>query len=281
MADSFESLVGKQIILSALEEDIGSGDLTTLATVPEETELRGRLVARENGVIAGLTVALMVFQLLDDQIMMNNQVVDGQTVVPNQTLTYISGPGRAILSGERTALNLLQRMSGIATITQSYVQAVSGTQAEILDTRKTAPGLRFFDKMAVRLGGGSNHRFGLYDMALIKNNHITAVGGDLDVAVRRTREYISQNCQVEIEVRNLEELHSALELDVDRILLDNMTLHQLRDAVLMTNGKIPLEASGGVNLVNVREIALTGVDFISVGALTHSVNALDISLWID
>jgi nicotinate-nucleotide pyrophosphorylase (carboxylating) len=281
MADSFESLVGKQIILRALEEDIGSGDLTTLATVPEETELRGRLVAREYGVIAGLTAALMVFQLLDDRVLMNNQVTDGQTVVPNQTLTYISGPGRALLSGERTALNLLQRMSGIATITQSYVQAVSGTHAIILDTRKTVPGLRFFDKMAVRLGGGSNHRFGLYDMALIKNNHIAAVGGDLEEAVHRTRKYTSQNCQVEIEVRTLDELRSALDLDVDRILLDNMTLHQLGEAVLMTKGKIPLEASGGVNLETVREIALTGVDFISVGALTHSVKALDISLWID
>lgn len=198
-----------------------------------------------------------------------------------QTLARLRGPGQALLTGERTALNLLQRMSGIATLTQRYVKAIEGTRSVILDTRKTAPGLRILDKLAVTLGGGQNHRTGLYDMALIKNNHIAAVGGDLAEAVQRVQEFDSRHRPIEIEVRSLDELSQALELPVDRILLDNMSLEQLSQAVRMTAGRIPLEASGGVNLASVADIARTGVDFISVGALTHSVQALDISLWID
>ncbi len=270
-----------EIVHSALFEDIGSGDVTTLSTVAEDTQLVGRLVAREEGIAAGFDVAYLTFTLLDPRVTMQQSVMDGQAVAPDQVMAVIRGPGRAILTGERTALNFMQRMSGIATTTAKYVEAVNGTGATILDTRKTAPGLRLLDKMAVRIGGGSNHRTGLYDMALIKNNHIAAVGGDLARAVNQVRsEQSAAGIKIEIEVRSMQELVTALSLPVDRILLDNMNTDQLKDAVSMTNGKVPLEASGGINLANVAEIARTGVDFISIGALTHSVKALDISLWI-
>ena len=270
-----------EIIRRALYEDIGDGDVTTLTTVPLDLWMTGNFVARADGVIAGLEIAALAFELLDERVEVHIQVSDGTRVEPLQVLAQLKGPARALLTGERTALNLLQRMSGIATTTQRYVQAVQGTRAVILDTRKTVPGLRVLDKLAVRLGGGTNHRTGLYDMALIKNNHITAVGGDLAEAVRRVRQGDPQHRPVEIEVRSLEQLIQALELDVDRILLDNMNTSQLRQAVELTKGRIPLEASGGVTLESVSEIARTGVDFISVGALTHSVQALDISLWLD
>ena len=269
------------IVRRALEEDIGSGDVTTECTVPTELWLSGRLIARAPGVIAGLEIASLVFAQLDERVQFEILVMDGKAVKPMQELARVSGPGRALLTGERTALNLLQRISGIATQTRRYVEAVRGTQAVILDTRKTAPGLRALDKLAVRLGGGQNHRAGLYDMVLIKNNHIAAVGGNLAETVARIREGDPKQRLVEIEVRDLDQLHQVLQLDVDRILLDNMPAYQLREAVAMTAGRVPLEASGGITLENVAEIARTGVDFISVGALTHSVQALDISLWID
>ena len=270
-----------QIIQRALAEDIGDGDITTQSTVPEELWLEGHFVARAEGIIAGLEVARMVFTLLDERVELHPLVTDGQAVSPLMQLAKVHGPGRALLTGERTALNLVQRISGIATSTRRYVQAVQGTKAVILDTRKTAPGLRALDKLGVRLGGGQNHRSGLYDMALIKNNHIAAVGGDLAEAVRCVRQGDSRHRPVEIEVRSLDELQQALVLDVDRILLDNMSYDQLRQAVTLTDGRVPLEASGGVTLDTVVEIARTGVDYISVGALTHSVKALDISLWIE
>jgi nicotinate-nucleotide pyrophosphorylase (carboxylating) len=269
------------ILQRALAEDIGDGDITSECTIPETLWLEGRFVARAEGVIAGLEIAGMVFRLLDQSVQIDPLAEDGQSVQPMQTLARLRGPGRALLSGERTALNILQRMSGIATQTRRYVQAVKGTSAVILDTRKTVPGLRSLDKMAVRIGGAMNHRNGLYDMALIKNNHIAAAGGDLGEAVRRVRQANLGSRLVEIEVRSLEELSQALTLPVDRIMLDNMTIAQLRQAVALTAGSIPLEASGGITLGNVAEIASTGVDFISVGALTHSVIALDISLWIE
>jgi nicotinate-nucleotide pyrophosphorylase (carboxylating) len=271
----------KAIVQHALDEDLGDGDITTLSTVPADLWLDGRFVARASGIVAGLEIAYLAFLLLDKRVKIDCKVGDGDSVVTDQTIAEITGPGRALLSGERTALNLLQRMSGIATMTQRYVQAVKGTQAIILDTRKTAPGLRPLDKLAVRLGGGQNHRIGLYDMALIKNNHIAAVGGNLVEAVQRVRQSDTRGRLVEIEVRSLAELQVALGLNVDRILLDNMNLVELRQAVEMTKGAIPLEASGGVNLETVAQIAQTGVNFISVGALTHSVKALDISLWLN
>jgi len=269
------------IVQRALDEDIGDGDVTTLCTIPAELWLKGDLLARAEGIAAGLDAARLAFSLLDERVEFSPEVEDGQTVSPMQILAHVSGPGRALLTGERTALNLLQRISGIATMTRHYVQAVADTKAVILDTRKTAPGLRALDKLGVRLGGGQNHRQGLYDMALIKNNHISAAGGDLTETVRRVRQCDTRNRPVEIEVRNFDELHQALELEVDRILLDNMNVEQLRQAVAMTEGRIPLEASGGITLENVGEIARTGVDYISIGALTHSVKALDISFWID
>ena len=269
------------IVRRALEEDIGDGDVTTECIVPPELWLEGRLVARAAGVIAGLEIACLAFTLLDERVQFETLVMDGEAVKPMQELARVSGPGRALLTGERTALNLLQRISGIATQTRRYVEAVRDSQAVILDTRKTAPGLRALDKLAVRLGGGQNHRAGLYDMALIKNNHIAAVKGDLKKTVSLIREGDPGHQLVEIEVRDLDQLRQALLLDVDRILLDNMSVDQLRQAVAMTAGKVPLEASGGITLENVADIAHTGVDYISVGVLTHSVQALDISLWID
>jgi nicotinate-nucleotide pyrophosphorylase (carboxylating) len=266
-----------RIVSVALAEDVGEGDVTTLATIPESAWFEGELVAKEDGIIAGLAVARQVFALLDPGVEWVAQVRDGDRVHPGQTIARLYGPGRALLTGERVALNLLQRMSGIATLTRRYVDAVQGTHAWILDTRKTAPGLRVLDKWAVRLGGGRNHRGGLYDMALIKDNHIAAVGS-IGEAVRRVRARDSHRRPVEVEVTNLEQLREALELPVDRIMLDNMTLDEMREAVDLAGGRVPLEASGKIDLNTVRAVAATGVDFVSCGALTHSVKALDISL---
>ena len=265
------------IIRNALVEDVGSGDVTTLNTVPADAILRGTLLVKADGVVAGLAVFQRVFKLVDARVEIDLQVADGESVQRGQIIATIDGPGQAILTGERLALNILQRMSGIATETRRYVDAVAGTHAVILDTRKTAPGLRVLDKLAVRLGGGQNHRFGLYDMAMIKDNHIAAVGS-ITEAVRRIRAGDPQGRPIEVEVTDLDQLHEALELDVDRILLDNMSTDLMAKAVTIAAGRTPLEASGGVNLDTVAAIATTGVDYISVGALTHSVTALDISL---
>lgn len=264
----------------ALAEDIGSGDVTTLAIVAEDAVMHGRFQAKAHGIIAGLDVARRVFALLDERVTLTPQVQDGDPIAPGQRIATIDGPARALLSGERTALNFLQRMSGIATLTRQFVDAVAGTTAVILDTRKTAPGLRAADKLAVQMGGGQNHRFGLFDMALIKDNHIAAVHGDLAEAVRRVRTY-APDVPIEIEVTTLAQLATAVTLPVDRIMLDNMSLAQMREAVEFVDGRVPLEASGNVNLDTIRTIAETGVDFISVGALTHSVQALDISLELE
>lgn len=263
-----------RVIQRALAEDIGDGDVTTDYTIPAGARLAGHFLAKEAGVIAGLEVAAITFGLLDQRVDFYAQIAEGTRVGKDTVIATVSGPGRALLSAERVSLNFLQRMSGIATLTRQYVEAVQSTHAIILDTRKTAPGLRLTDKWAVRLGGGQNHRMGLYDMALIKDNHIMAVGS-LTEAVTRIR--VAQ-LPIEVEVKNLVELNEALELKVDRILLDNMSLDDMRAAVHITNGRVPLEASGGVALDTVGAIANTGVNYISVGALTHSVKALDISL---
>ena len=265
------------IIRNALVEDVGSGDVTTLNTVPADAILRGTLLVKADGVVAGLAVFQRVFKLVDARVEIDLQVADGESVQRGQIIATIDGPGQAILTGERLALNILQRMSGIATETRRYVDAVTGTQAVILDTRKTAPGLRVLDKLAVRLGGGQNHRFGLYDMAMIKDNHIAAVGS-ITEAVRRIRAGDPQGRPIEVEVTDLDQLREALALDVHRILLDNMDNATMAEAVRIAAGRTPLEASGGVSLETVAAIAATGVDYISVGALTHSVTALDISL---
>lgn len=268
--------IGKAIRL-ALAEDMGSGDVTTRAIVAGEVIMHGRFIAKTAGVIAGWQAAQMVFHLLDEQMQFTACVPDGARVTPGQVLANVHGSASALLSGERTALNFLQRMSGIATLTRQFVDAVAGTGAAILDTRKTAPGLRAVDKVAVQLGGGQNHRFGLFDMALIKENHITAVNGDLAEAVQRVKAYAPQ-IPIEVEVTTLAQLRTAVTLPINRIMLDNMSLEEMQEAVRWVNGRMPLEASGNVNLQNVRAIAETGVAFISVGALTHSVQALDITL---
>jgi nicotinate-nucleotide pyrophosphorylase (carboxylating) len=265
------------IVRCALDEDIGDGDVTTFWTVPAEANLKGRFVAKEAGIVAGLEVAKLTYALLDEGVEFTSHVADGDPVEIGQVIATLSGPGRAVLGGERVALNFLQRMSGIATLTHRFVEAVQGTPAVILDTRKTAPGLRLLDKWAVRLGGGQNHRFGLYDMVLIKDNHIAAVG-NISQAVERVRAGDKRRRQIEVEVKTLAELQEALELGIHRIMLDNMSPAEMRQAVSLTKNRVPLEASGNITLENVAAVAATGVNYISVGALTHSVEALDISL---
>ncbi len=267
----------KELIQRALQEDIGGGDVTTNAIIPSEMQVRGEFIAKADGVIAGLRAAEQAFSLLDERVEFVPKTEEGGKVAAGDIIATVSGPGRAILSAERTALNILQRMSGIATLTRRFADAVAGTRAFILDTRKTAPGLRILDKWAVRLGGGQNHRFGLFDMVLIKENHISAAGG-ITAAVNQVKSQIGSNMAIEVEVQNFEELHEALGLEIQRILLDNMTVAEIAEAVKIAAGKIPLEASGNISLENVAKVARTGVDYISVGQLTHSVTALDISL---
>jgi nicotinate-nucleotide pyrophosphorylase (carboxylating) len=265
------------IVRRALDEDMGDGDVTTDCTLSPTAILRGQLMAKEAGIVAGLEVVRLTFFLLDERVEFTPHVADGDPVEIGTVIATLSGPGRALLSGERVALNFLQRMSGIASLTRRFVEAVQDTPAVILDTRKTAPGLRLLDKLAVRLGGGQNHRFGLYDMVLIKDNHIAAVGS-ISQAVARVRAGDRRGRPIEVEVKTLAELQEALEMEVDRIMLDNMSLAEMYQAVRLTNGRVPLEASGNITLENVVAVAATGVNYISVGALTHSVRALDISL---
>lgn len=260
----------------ALAEDIGSGDVTTEGIVPEDATLEGRIISKEDGIVAGLAVARVAFQMLDKEVEFELATVDGDKVKTGQALATIKGPARAILTGERTALNFLGRMSGIATRTRQFVNEVSGTRATILDTRKTAPNLRACDKLAVRLGGAANHRLGLHDMILIKDNHID-FAGSITEAVARARKH-NQSLQIEVEARSLLDVSEALEAKVEWIMLDNMPSEEMRQAVTLNQGRAKLEASGNVTLENVRQIAETGVDYISVGALTHSVRALDVSL---
>ncbi|OPX21539.1 MAG: nicotinate-nucleotide diphosphorylase (carboxylating) [Candidatus Latescibacteria bacterium 4484_107] len=273
----------RRIVRSALEEDVGAGDVTSEWTVGTEALASGRMIAKEAGVVCGLDVARLVFQELDREIDFTSRVRDGDRVTAGDGIARIEGPARGILTGERVALNFLQRMSGIATMTARYAEAVRGTGARILDTRKTTPGLRMLEKYAVRCGGGENHRFGLYDMVLIKDNHIAASGGIGEAVQNAKCKMQSVKCKmpIEVEVKNLSELADALEVGVDRIMLDNMSVEEMRQAVeevRKVSDAVEIEASGGVTLAHLREIAETGVDFISVGALTHSPQALDVSL---
>ena len=267
------------VLKFALAEDIGSGDVTTDGIVPLDAKLRGQIVAKQAGVVAGLDIAWQVFQLLDAQVKFISRVDEGTTVKAGEVLAAVFGSARALLTGERTALNFLNRMSGIATLTRQFVAAVSHTRAVILDTRKTAPGLRVLDKLAVARGGGQNHRFGLFDLVLIKDNHID-FAGSIEAAVGRARAS-ENNLEIEVETRTLRDVQTVLGLGIRRILLDNMTVEMLREAVKLNAGRAKLEASGNVTLENVRAIAETGVDYISVGALTHSAKSFDASLeWI-
>ena len=275
-----DSRIGRLVEL-ALMEDVGLGDITTDAIVPEMKFGRGEFLCKEAGVVAGLDVAGLVFRYCDHSITVTPVVPEGDVVPAGQVIARVDGDARSILRGERTALNFLQRMSGIATLTRKYVDAVAGTPARITDTRKTAPGLRVLDKWAVRLGGGVNHRFGLDDMVLIKDNHVVAAGG-ISNAIALCREFVNKeglNVSIEVETRSLTEVRDALASGgIQRIMLDNFPLAEMRRAVELIEHRFEVEASGGVSLETVRSIADTGVDFISVGALTHSVKALDISL---
>lgn len=267
----------EKIIKQAFEEDIATGDVTTLATIPDSQIATAEFLAKDSGVIAGLDITQKIFELLNPKIIFESFVENGAWVDKGKIIAKVSGPAGSILTAERTALNFLQRMSGIATATKKYIDAVAGTKAIILDTRKTVPGLRIFDKMAVVQGGGQNHRIGLFDMFLIKDNHIAAAGS-ITKAITACKSVNKNNLKIEVEVKNFDELKEAMSLSPDRIMLDNMSLDQMRQSVAIVNGTIPLEASGGVNLDTVKDIAATGVDYISVGALTHSVKAFDISL---
>lgn len=269
----------ERIVRTALDEDIGSGDLTTELTVGGQGKARGRFEAREALTLAGTEVARTVFLLLDPETKVNFHLRDGETASAGSEIGTVEGRTDVLLQGERTALNFLQRLSGIATLTRKFVDKVSGTDAILLDTRKTTPGLRLLEKAAVRAGGGRNHRNSLGDGILIKENHIR-LAGSITEAVRRAKKGAGYLRSVEVEVTNLDELKEALGAGADAVLLDNMPVDRMAEAVRIVAGKIPVEASGGITLENVRAVAETGVPFISVGALTHSAKAVDIALEI-
>ena len=267
-----------QAVSAALAEDLGlAGDITTLATVPHGTTASAIIAARERGVVSGLALAEATFRILGDEVAFEPEASDGALISKGDVLARVSGCARSVLTGERVALNFLGRMSGIATLTRAYVNQVVGTSARIVDTRKTTPGLRALEKYAVRCGGGHNHRTGLFDAILIKDNHIAAAGGPL-AAIRAAREHAGHMVKIEIEVDTLEQLREILPLAPDAVLLDNMSTDELREAVAIAGGETLLEASGGVDLDSVRAIAESGVDIISVGALTHSAPVLDLGL---
>lgn len=266
-----------EIIELALSEDIGTGDVTTFSIVPPDAETHAYILAKQDGVLAGITVAERVFQLLDPKIVFDGKKVDGEKIFAGDILAQVSGSATAILIGERVALNLLQRMSGIATKTAKLVEKIAGFPAVVVDTRKTAPGLRILDKYAVKVGGGCNHRFGLYDGILIKDNHIKVAGG-IKSAVEKARAGAPHTLKVEVEVESLEAVRAALEAGAEVIMLDNMSVSMVKEAMEMINGRARVEVSGGVNEDNILEYAKIGVDIISAGRLTHSVQALDISI---
>jgi len=271
----------EKLIEEALQEDIGPGDETTFTLIPREAMARGSVVAKEEGVLAGVEVAAKVFSIADTGCKIVAQKNDGEKIKVGDTLMVVEGRAAPMLSAERVALNFLQRLSGIATETARYVEAVRGTQVRIVDTRKTAPGLRMLEKYAVRMGGGFNHRFGLYDGILIKDNHLSILRGrgmGCGDAVRLAKSKKAHTLIVEVEVTNLDQVREAIEAGADALLLDNMEVEEIKAAVKLAGGRVLLEASGGINLGNVRKVAETGVNFISVGAITHSAPSLDMSL---
>jgi nicotinate-nucleotide pyrophosphorylase (carboxylating) len=270
-----------EIIIRALREDIGEGDHTSLSTIPANSLGKARLLIKEDGVLAGVDIARKVFYHTDDRIVMQQFIEDGSRVKKGDVAFEVSGPSIDLLTAERTALNFMQRMSGIATQTRQMVDAIEGLPTKILDTRKTTPLLREIEKMAVRMGGGFNHRFGLFDMILIKDNHVDFAGG-IAKAIKACHEYMHHKglqLRIEIETRNLDEVRQVMEYGgVNRIMLDNFSFEMLRQAVAIIAGKYETEASGGINLQTIRQYAECGVDFISVGSLTHHINSLDMSL---
>ncbi|MEO5818591.1 MAG: carboxylating nicotinate-nucleotide diphosphorylase [Gemmatimonadaceae bacterium] len=268
----------RALVKSALDEDGAFNDLTTLATVVSERHARGRLVARAPGMLAGVPLALEAFRMLDPKVTIRIDKEDGARLAPGDSVLYLSGHARALLAAERVALNFLQRLSGVASITARYVDAVKGTDAKILDTRKTTPGWRLLEKYAVRAGGGTNHRLNLSTAVMIKDNHLAAVDGDVALAVRRARDLAPVGTKVEVECDRIEQVQASVDAKADIIMLDNMSTMQMTECVRLVHGRAITEASGGVTLDTVRAIAETGVDWISVGALTHSAPALDLAL---
>lgn len=270
-----------KFIDSALKEDIGDGDHSTLAAIPEDLEQEARLLIKSDGVIAGLQLAEWIFKRFDSELEVTLLKQDGDTVSEGEVGLTVKGKARSILSTERLVLNCIQRMSGIATYTRQLVDMIKHTHAQLLDTRKTSPNFRICEKWAVKIGGGENHRFGLYDMVMLKDNHVDYSGG-VKAAVERTKKYLADNnkdLKIEVETRNLDEVRDALEVGgVDVIMLDNMLPSAMREAIQIIGGKCRTEASGGITEKNIKEMAETGVDYISIGALTHSYSSLDISL---
>lgn len=267
-----------ELITRAIEEDLGHGDITTSLLVPEKNESKALYIAKGNFVLAGMPFAEEVFRILDASVSFKIFYNEGSKVSRGDVLAEVAGKTRALLAGERISLNILQRLSGIATLSSQFVDAVRGTKAKILDTRKTTPCQRFMEKYAVRVGGGTNHRFGLYDGILIKDNHIEEVGSIREaVTLAKSGHHLAR---IEVEVENLKELQEAIDAGADIVMLDNMSAGDMAEAVASARGRVTIEASGNITLDNVREVAETGVDLISVGALTHSVTAADISMKI-
>ncbi len=274
--NELELKAAQTLIELALREDVGDGDITTDNIIPAETRRKAKMVAKADGVVAGLPIAEMVFRSLDQQLVWNVLTPEGSRVKKGDVMVEFEGTYRALLTGERTALNFLQRMSGIATMSAKYADAVKDFKTVILDTRKTLPGFRMLDKYAVKTGGASNHRIGLYDMAMIKDNHIEVAGG-ITKAVNAVRSNIKPGIQIEVETTTLAQVQEALDAGADIIMLDNMDTETMKKGVELIAGRAKVEASGNMTLERLREVAATGVDFISIGALTHSVSALDIS----
>jgi nicotinate-nucleotide pyrophosphorylase (carboxylating) len=266
------------LVRTALDEDDAFNDLTTIATVVSDRHARCRLVARDEGVLCGVALAVEAFRQLDPKVTIRVDLEDGARLAPGSGVLFLSGHARALLAAERVALNFMQRLSGIASLTAQYVRAVKGTHAKILDTRKTTPGWRLLEKYAVRAGGGTNHRLNLSAAVLIKDNHLAAVDGDVELAVRRARDLAPEGTKIEVECDRIEQVQSAVDAKADIIMFDNMSPAQMAECVALVNGRAITEASGGVNLTSVRAIAEAGVDWISVGALTHSAPALDLAL---
>lgn len=275
-----ENLINSLLEL-AFAEDIGDGDHTTLCSIPASEIGSSKLLIKEEGILAGVDVAKDVFHKFDPELKVEVFIEDGAQVKPGDVAFVVTGKVQSLLQTERLVLNLMQRMSGIATITNKYVKLLEGTKTKVLDTRKTTPGLRMLEKQAVKIGGGENHRIGLFDMILLKDNHVDFAGG-IKNAITRAKQYLKEknkDLKIEIEVRNFEELNEALNVGgVDRIMLDNFTVEDTRKAVDIVNGRVELESSGGITFETIRDYAVTGVDYVSVGALTHSVKSLDMSL---
>ena len=275
-----EHLINNLIEL-AFAEDIGDGDHTTLCSIPADAVGRANLIIKESGILAGVEVGVDVFHKLDPKLIVDVFIKDGAKVKPGDIVFTVEGKVQSILQAERIVLNIMQRMSGIATTTNKYVSLIEGTNAKVLDTRKTTPGMRMLEKQAVKIGGGVNHRIGLFDMILLKDNHVDFAGG-IEKAIVGAKAYLKENnkqLKIEIEVRNNIELNEVLQLGgIDRVMLDNFTPKETAEAVEMVNGRVELESSGGITIDTIRDYAETGVDYISVGALTHSVKGLDMSL---